>query len=264
MLCSTVIATYNRSKFLARAVQSALNTLPQCEVVVVDDASTDDTLSRLKQDFAGPLSSGQLKLVALESNQGVTGAKNAGYEVARGDWVVFLDSDDWYQIGVGDRLEAELKASQRSPIVFFRCVDQSGQLVGQRQGETFYIDLHCYLRQTSFGEALTAVNKALVGNKPPYVALLRGYEGLGCARLIDRYGDALLSSLVARVYDQSGDDRLSRSMVRRMPLLARGHFMLLKEFWPSMPLHQAVGYLVKLSIYFLVGGVAWLVRKKSA
>ena len=262
MVCSTVIATYNRSGSIARAVQSAMNELPQGEIVVVDDASTDDTLDRLQRDFSGPLAAGQIRLVALPHNQGVTGAKNAGYAAARGDWVVFLDSDDWYHGGVGANLEAELQAAQMSPIVFFRCVEQGGQFVGHHQGQAFGIDLRCYLEHTSFGEALTAVNKVLVGSEPPYVTSLRGYEGLGCARLIDRYGDAKLSILVARVYDRSGTDRLSRSLVLRMPLLARGHFMLLKEFWTRMSFKRVAGYVVKLSIYFLVGCVTRLARSK--
>lgn len=264
MRCSTVITTYNRSDLVCRAIRSALDTLTPDEVVVVDDASTDGTLGVLRQAFSVELSTGRMRIEALPNNVGVTGAKNVGYASARGDWVLFLDSDDQYVPGSGATIRQQLAAESGRPIVFFRCEDQDGRFVGHRRGEAIELGLRTYLKYMSFGEALTAVNKRIVGNTPPYIMELRGYEGIGCCRLIDRYGPALLSTYVVRVYFVDHRDRLSslNGFVRRMPLLAKGHWMMVQEFWRTMPIFTAFGYLVKGMAYLAIGH-AYRLREKT-
>lgn len=265
MIYTTVITTYNREHCVARAVRSALATLQTGEVIVVDDASQDNTLPYLEELFAPELSSGRVKLVALKKNLGVTGAKNSGYAKASGEWVIFLDSDDEYFQESGGLLEAQLLSASRRPIVFFRCRDQSGRFVGEHEGEEVELNLTTYLHHTSFGEALTAVNKRMVGEMLPYPAELRGYEGLGCCRLINKFGPALLSKIVARTYYTEGDDRLSisKGLFNRMPLLARGHWIMVKEFWGAMRLSKSIGYLAKAIIYYALGHGYRLVKKAS-
>lgn len=251
MQCSTVIPTFNRRNTVGNAIRSALTTLPDGEVIVVDDASTDGTTSQIRTDFPFELSAAKLRVVVLSQNSGVTAAKNAGYAAARFPWVIFLDSDDHYYPGVGPLLLEEFASNRTRPILFFRCVDEEGRFVGKREGEHLLLDLRLYLRHTSFGEALTAVNKGLIGAPPPYVDELRGYEGIGCCRLIKRYGPALLSAHVARVYDRSGADRLSTwpAMKRRLSSIARGHVLMLHEFGSSMPISKFVTYALKALIY---------------
>jgi glycosyltransferase involved in cell wall biosynthesis len=263
MTCTTVITTYNRVHCVARAVRSALITLPGGEVIVVDDASQDDTLSHLNHEFSEEISSGILRVVALKKNLGVTGAKNTGYVNAAGDWVIFLDSDDQYFQGAGGLLEAQLSSASRSPIVFFRCHDPSGHFVGEHESETIELNLTTYLQHTSFGEALTAVNKHMVGDTLPYPTELRGYEGLGCCRLIKKFGPALLSKVVARIYYTEGDDRLSisKGLINRMPLLAKGHWIMVREFWGGMRMSKSIGYLAKAAAYYLLGNGYRLIKK---
>jgi succinoglycan biosynthesis protein ExoO len=91
---SVLIAAYNAGGFLHRAVRSALaQTLPPTEVLIVDDASTDDTLA-----VANTLASedSRVRIVSLPRNGGPAVARNAGLEVAQGDWVAILDADDAY------------------------------------------------------------------------------------------------------------------------------------------------------------------------
>lgn len=87
---SIVIPVYNRELLIGRAITSCLNTSRNdIEVIVVDDASTDQTLDAIHV-HADP----RLKIVALERNAGVCAARGAGVERATGRWVAFLDSDD--------------------------------------------------------------------------------------------------------------------------------------------------------------------------
>ncbi len=253
--CTTVITTYNRRHCIERAVNSSLQEFPGHEIVIVDDASTDDTTEFIKNRYAEEIRKKLILLECLQKNVGVSGAKNIGYELSRGDWVLFLDSDDYYEKNSGKFIEDDLGKSRRFPIVFFRCRTQTGKFVGDLAGSSMRLDLETYLRHTSFGEALTAVNKDLIATTAPYVQSLRGYEGIGCARLIKKFGPAHLSIIVGRVYVTSGEDRLSvnKGLLLRMPLLAKGHFQMIREFSQYMSAWQIIALSVKALAYYILG-----------
>ena len=85
---SVVIPTYNRAELVMRALRSVLaQTRPAEQVIVVDDGSTDDTGRLVQQNF------GAVDYLAQE-NRGVSAARNRGIEVATGEWIALLDSDD--------------------------------------------------------------------------------------------------------------------------------------------------------------------------
>ncbi|MET3351148.1 UNVERIFIED_ORG: glycosyltransferase involved in cell wall biosynthesis [Arthrobacter sp. UYEF1] len=91
---TVILPAYNAADFLERAVRSVMaQTDPDFELVIVDDHSTDGTLDlarRLESEF------GNLTVIALPSNAGVSAARNAGLDAARGSWISFIDSDDQY------------------------------------------------------------------------------------------------------------------------------------------------------------------------
>src|SRR4028119_1868603 len=88
---SVVIPCYNQARFLGEAVGSVLSqTHADFEVIVVDDGSTDDT-RRVASSYAAGDS--RVRLISQE-NRGLAGARNRGLAESRGEYVVFLDSDD--------------------------------------------------------------------------------------------------------------------------------------------------------------------------
>ncbi|MBD2446712.1 glycosyltransferase family 2 protein [Nostoc sp. FACHB-152] len=89
MKFSVVITTYNRVSLLRRAVESALGQTIPCEVVVADDCSSDDTAAYVA-------SLGDVIVYHRnEVNQGHAATVNAGVQKASGDWIKFLDDDDY-------------------------------------------------------------------------------------------------------------------------------------------------------------------------
>jgi glycosyltransferase involved in cell wall biosynthesis len=86
-LVSIVIPCYNQARFLADAIASASQqTYSPVEVLVVDDGSTDETA-----EIAARFPSVRY---AYQRNQGTAAARNAGLRASRGDFLIFLDSDD--------------------------------------------------------------------------------------------------------------------------------------------------------------------------
>lgn len=89
---TVIIPTFNRATDLERAVDSVQNqSLVNWELIIVDDGSTDGT-DRLVNSYAS--SDERIRNVAHELNQGVSAARNTGIELATGEFVSFLDSDD--------------------------------------------------------------------------------------------------------------------------------------------------------------------------
>lgn len=85
---SVIIPTYNRADRVTRAIDSALaQTVPPMEVIVVDDGSTDNTQEVL-------VAYGDKIHVVHQANAGVSAARNAGMELATGELIALLDSDD--------------------------------------------------------------------------------------------------------------------------------------------------------------------------
>lgn len=102
---TVIIPTYNSEKYVAKAIESALQqTYPNVEVIVVDDASQDAT-TQVVQGYC----SDRLKLIINDRNRGPSYTRNQGIEAAKGEWIALLDSDDWY---ARDRLEKLLQVAQ--------------------------------------------------------------------------------------------------------------------------------------------------------
>jgi len=97
---SVVMANYNGARHLAGAVRSVLDqSLGDLELILVDDASTDDSLAVAGEAAAGDP---RLKIIALGENGGPGAARNHALAAARGRWIAVVDSDD---LMAPDRLE---------------------------------------------------------------------------------------------------------------------------------------------------------------
>jgi len=106
---SVVIPLYNRAQYIQKAIHSVLSqTYLNYELIVVDDASTDNSVEKVKE-----ISDPKIKIICLEKNGGNAKSRNIGWQSARGDWVVYLDSDDWLESSYLDYLSKTIRLNPK-------------------------------------------------------------------------------------------------------------------------------------------------------
>src|SRR5574341_1935425 len=99
---SAIIPVYNGEKYIEDAIRSVLTqTFSDLELIIVDDGSTDKTGEICK----GFLSDSRVKYIYQE-NQGVSSARNTGIKRSNGEYVAFLDADDYW---LPDKTEEQIK-----------------------------------------------------------------------------------------------------------------------------------------------------------
>ncbi len=97
-LVSIIIPTYNHSDFLGKALKSVLNqTYENWEAIVIDNHSTDET-----DKVINKFNDSRIKYLKIVNNGVLAKSRNLGIKTAKGEWIAFLDSDDWW---AKDKLE---------------------------------------------------------------------------------------------------------------------------------------------------------------
>lgn len=96
MKVSVIITTHNTEKYLLKCINSIINqTLTDIEIIIVDDVSTDTTpliASRLTTQYDN------ISFLPLSSSLGPGGARNKALQQATGEYIAFIDSDDWVDL----------------------------------------------------------------------------------------------------------------------------------------------------------------------
>lgn len=128
---SVVITCYNYRKYVRQAIQSVLDqTYQDFEVLVVNDGSTDDSETVIQSFLPHP----KIKYLP-QKNGGQANAKNSGIKNAKGEFVAFLDADDFWE---KTKLEKQLPFfdNPRTGVVYGRsiCVNEIGQVLEHQPG----------------------------------------------------------------------------------------------------------------------------------
>ena len=129
-LVSIIMPTYNCGRFIADTIESVLaQTYQNWEICIVDDCSTDDTAEVVRPYTERD---SRIHYHVLEKNSGAAAARTRAMELAQGDYMAFLDSDDlWYP----EKLERQLAYMQTHGYAFtctrYEQIDEEGRLLGK-------------------------------------------------------------------------------------------------------------------------------------
>lgn len=114
-LISIVIPVYNVSAYLRQCLESIINqSYSHLEIIVVNDGSTDDSLS-ICEEYQ--IKDSRIKLINQE-NKGLSGARNRGIDTATGDYILFIDSDDWIHLDTCQLLIDNVKKINTDVVLF--------------------------------------------------------------------------------------------------------------------------------------------------
>ena len=110
-MVSVIIPVYNSSKYLKECLDSVLNqTYKNLEIIIIDDKSTDNSV-----DIINSYKDKRIKLIKLKKNSGVSVCRNKGIEKASGDYITFIDSDDYWEL---DKIKKQVKFIEKNDYTF--------------------------------------------------------------------------------------------------------------------------------------------------
>jgi len=110
ILVSVIIPAYNCEKYISKSIYSALSQEVPLEILVINDCATDGTDEAVKPYLDNPA----VRYIQNEKNMGVAKTRNRGVQLARGKYVAFLDSDDWWENG---KLKKQLDLMEKESVV---------------------------------------------------------------------------------------------------------------------------------------------------
>lgn len=249
---SIVTPTYNRENLICRSLDASLQLVRSGvagEIVVVDDASTDNTVTMLRERYHQEIAENILIIDCLSVNQGVTAAKNRGAALARGCWIAFMDSDDNFIVEQAKAMYDSLMQHQDHDALFFRCRDQqTNEMIGKETNATD-ISLSQLLNGGTPGECLPVVKRQTM-LRHPYPAQLRGSEGLTYLKILHCGGRIHLSELVVREYENHAVDRLSsRQGLRKRAGTLCLHNVYMLAYLRHAGLKTALGWFARIGYY---------------
>ena len=133
---SVIVPACNASGFIRRALDSLPAGGDVCEVMVVDDGSSDGTAAAARSWFSERGING--RVMSLGRNCGPAAARNHGIAQARGDWVAFLDADDGWLAG---KLELQLALARQNPEIALWCGETCHAMAARAPAEAEWNEL---------------------------------------------------------------------------------------------------------------------------
>lgn len=162
-LVSVIMPCYNMASYVSDSIKSVIaQTYPHWELLIVDDASSDETVNIIKS-YAQADS--RIKFAIKKQNSGISDTRNQCIQMAQGQFLAFLDADDiWHP----EKLEKQLSFMLAKNIGFtystYDWIDEDGKIMNKFINTIGNLDYKTYLRNTIIGCSTVMVNKAITGD----------------------------------------------------------------------------------------------------
>lgn len=155
---SIIVPVYNCDKYLVRSIDSLLNqTISNIEIICIDDGSTDKSLKILK-DYA---SKHKNIILLSQENKGPAIARNRGLEIARGEYIMFCDSDDWYESSMCEKMLETIKLKDVDMVICDCNIVKEDESYKARDDDILYHKLNIFGYHTLTVELKHKINSVL-------------------------------------------------------------------------------------------------------
>lgn len=161
-LVSVVIPVYNVEKFIENTIRSVLaQTYRNIEILLIDDCSPDNSAKIIKNMAAD---NPEIRYYKLKKNSGAAVARNKGIELAQGQYIAFLDSDDMWK---PEKLHKELELLKRTGGEFaftaIEMIDESGEVVKGKRKVKEKVDYKFLLSNTMIATSSVLLDISKIG-----------------------------------------------------------------------------------------------------
>ena len=213
---SIVTPVFNRADCVERCIQSVINNLnniSQLEHILVDDGSSDHTVDIIKK-YAAKYT--HINFVKFLHNQGTNAARNAAISIAKSDWCIFLDSDDYFKndalaiINETMEVNSGYKHYMFTPDDMQAYYKQNPLLNGRVQLELQYTD---FLKGDVGGDFIHVCNTEIL-RAHPFDNRVRIYEGVFFLMFFRDAQKMLFTNKVVTVRERNRADSVSRDFIR--------------------------------------------------
>ncbi|HUN56235.1 MAG TPA: glycosyltransferase family A protein [Smithella sp.] len=245
---SIIMPTYNRKYCIDQAIQSLLSqNYDDFELLIVDDSSTDGTLDHVRAAYPGEIEKGKIRLIPI-SKTGVSGARNAGLENAKNDWICYLDTDNLMMPSYFETFNRCILENPGCQCFYAKMrLRSSGKVVGKPFSffellQRNYIDIGTFVH-----------SKALYRELGGQDVNLTGLEDWDQAIRYTAVHEPYFIDAIVLDYNDGLDDRVSnyakhrekRELIRAKNILVNIDY-LAKNLYPTGSLKWAVKHLLEL------------------
>jgi len=204
---SVIMTCYNGDNFIDTSIHSVLNqTYKNLELIIVDDNSEDRSVEKIRQWAARDV---RVKLIEKQLNEGTYVSKNRAILSANGDFITFLDSDDWMH---PKRIEQHLKYTNQNIVLSYsdiiRITDDLIPVVRQTGGFTHMNSSSTFIRKKVF-DRIGYFDSVRVGADSEFIWRTRHVYGKTCIRRIQlplsfaRHHENSLTTAGVAAFDES-------------------------------------------------------------
>ena len=126
---SVIIPIYNVEQYLRKCLDSVCNqTLEDIEIICINDCSPDNSLEILKEYQKND---NRIKIIDFKENRGVAAARNEAIKIAKGEYIGFVDGDDWVDLDFYEKLYKKAKEDNVDLVI--------GNLLKNNQGKNSFL-----------------------------------------------------------------------------------------------------------------------------
>lgn len=168
-MVSIITPAYNCEKYIAETIESVMKqTYNNWELIIINDCSIDKTHDIVKSYSKVD---SRIKLINLEKNSGVVVARNTALEMAMGEYIAFLDSDDLWK---SEKLERQISFMKSNQYGFcftgYELIDDCGVSLNKIIKPPPYLKYSQAIKNTAIGCLTVCINRRIVGDfKMPFL-----------------------------------------------------------------------------------------------